>query len=782
MLQDLASRAEARVIRTPGIRQESSPAVQSMKKPPGITFLGSYPPRRCGIATFTRDLRGAVADCHPGAGCAVLSVTDPGRSYDYPSEVRFEIPEPDLPSYLRAAEFLNLSRSDVLCVQHEFGIFGGVAGSHVVGLLQRARMPKVVTFHTILKDPDDEQRRVFHQLIDCATRLVCMSRKGRELLESIYQAPAAKIAVIPHGIPDVPFVDPDCYKDQFDVADRPVLLTFGLLSPGKGIEHAIEALPAIVERHPQVVYIILGATHPNLIRDHGESYRMSLAQLARRLGVADNVMFVNRYVTVDELREYIAAADIYLTPYLNEAQITSGTLAYCFGAGKAVVSTPYWHAAELLDGDRGMLVPFRDSTAISDAVNHLLDDEAALQAMRRRAYQDGRGMLWSRTAEAYLRVFDEAREAFAGLPRPARPAATLGMERADLPVWRLDHLDRMTDHTGVFQHAVFSVPCFAHGYCTDDNARALLFSVQLEELNEHTAESARIQNAAAAFVHHAWNEESGRFRNFMSFERRWLEATGSEDSHGRAMWALGAVVGRTRRNNLRAWAADLFEKALPATETFTSPRAWAFTVLGLHEYLRKFDGDLLADRIRIELTQRLCDLHTLQSTDNWPWYEPIVSYDNARLPHALILTGHRTHQQPLLDLGLRTLRWLVCEQTGTQGCFRPIGSNGFWPQGGEKAAFDQQPLEAAATVSACLEAHAATADRYWLGEAARAFEWFLGHNDLNLPLYDPATGGTYDGLHPNRVNRNQGAESTLSFLIALADMKTRFHRMAAFPT
>lgn len=751
-----------------------------MKKSPGITFLGNYPPRRCGIATFTRDLRCALAARRPDSGCAVIAVTDPGHSYDYPPEVRFEIPEPDLPSYLRAADFLNLSRSEVLCVQHEFGIYGGPAGGHLIGLLRRTRMPKVVTLHTILEHPDDEQRRVFLELIDCATRLVCMSRKGRELLGSIYQVPEGKVAVIAHGIPDVPLVDPDSHKEQFDVAGRQVLLTFGLLSPGKGIEYAIEALPAIAGRHPQVVYIILGATHPNLVRDQGETYRLSLARLARRLGVADNVMFVNRYVDDSELHEYIAAADIYLTPYLNEAQITSGTLAYCFGAGKAVVSTPYWHAAELLAGGLGALVPFRNSAAIAEAINQLLDDGDALRAMRERAYQNSRGMLWPQTADSYLGVFEEAREVAAALPKRTRPAPTLGMERADLPAWRLDHLGRMTDSTGVFQHAVFSLPCFAHGYCTDDNARALLFSVQLEELNEHTGESARIQSAAAAFVHHAWNPGNARFRNFMSFERRWLEAAGSEDSHGRALWALGAVVGRTRQNSLRAWAAGLFEKALPTAETFTSPRAWAFTILGLHEYLRKLDGDLLVDRVRIELAQRLFDLYDVQSAENWPWYEPILSYDNARLPHALLLTGRWAGRRDMLDRGLQTLRWLVREQTGQQGCFRPVGSNGFWPQTGEKAVFDQQPLDASATVGACIEAHAATGDRFWLGEAVRAFEWFLGYNDLNLPLYDAATGGTLDGLHANRANLNQGAESTLSFLIALAEMKVRLNRMASF--
>ena len=744
----------------------------------GIAFLGNYPPRRCGIASFTHDLREAVAACSPGSGNSVLAVTDPGHSYNYPPEVRFEIPESDIQSYLRAADFLNLSRAEVLCVQHEFGIYGGPAGSHVIGLLRRARMPAVTTLHTILEHPDSDQRTAFNDLIECSTRLVCMTEHGRGLLRSVYGVPDEKIALIPHGIPDLPFADPNFYKDLFDVAGRPVLLTFGLLSPGKGIEYAIKALPEIIARHPEVVYIVLGATHPNLVRDQGESYRLSLESLARKLGVGDHVMFVNRYVSHGELCEYISAADIYLTPYLNEAQVTSGTLAYCFGAGKAVVSTPYWHAAELLAEGRGVLVPFRDAGAIATAVNHLLDDEAGRHAMRKHAYLLGREMVWKNAAAAYLRVFAEAREAATAAPRACRPAATLAQGRAHLPPWRLDHLGRMTESTGVFQHAIYSLPWFEQGYCTDDNARALLFTVQLEELNEHTAESARIQSAAAAFIHHAWNPQASRFRNFMDFRRHWLEAAGSEDSHGRALWALGAVVGRTRQRNLRAWAASLFDEALPATEHFTSPRAWAFAILGLHEYLRKLDGDLRVHRLRLVLAQRLLELHERQSAPDWPWYEPVLSYENARLPHVLILTGRWAKRQPMLDLGLATLDWLINEQAGSDGCFRPIGSNGFWSRGGEKSAYDQQPVEAAATVGACLEAHAATGEQRWLDEANRAFEWFLGRNDLNLPLYDAATGGTHDGLHQNRVNLNQGAESTLSFLNALAEMKMRCNRMA----
>ncbi|MFQ3578080.1 MAG: glycosyltransferase family 4 protein [Verrucomicrobiia bacterium] len=748
-----------------------------------VAFLGDYVPRRCGIATFTADLRNAVAAGGASDAFPVVAVTDPGRTYAYPPEVRFELPQNDVSSYVRAADFLNVSHIDVLCVQHEFGIYGGEAGAHLLALLRRARMPTVTTLHTILEKPDPSQAKVFHELIAFSDRLVTMSEKGRDMLRSIYGVGEEKIVLIPHGIPDVPFVDPNFYKDQFGLVGHPVLLTFGLLSPGKGIEIAIGALPAIVEQNPLTVYVILGATHPNLVRDQGETYRLSLERLVRKLGMEDHVMFVNRYVTTAELCEFIGAADIYLTPYLNEAQITSGTLAYCFGAGKAVVSTPYWHAAELLANGRGVLVPFGDSAAIAEGVNRILADEPRRHSMRKEAYMLGRSMIWSQVARDYLFTFEGAINSFIeNRPgRPPRDAATHGQSRRNLPPWRFDHLDRMTDSTGTFQHAVFSLPWFEHGYCTDDNARSLILTCILEQLQETSAPIHRIQTTAAAFLHHALVPETGRFRNFMAFDRRWLEEVGSEDSHGRALWALGTAVGRTTSPGLKAWAASSFEQALPVVADFTSPRAWAFTILGLHEYLRAFHGDLLANRMRCELSGRLLKLFTDHRSENWPWCEDIVSYDNARLPEALILTGRWTGDRTMLNCGLEALRWLMENQTApSSGHFRPIGSNGFWKKGEEPARFDQQPIEAASAVSACLEAFAASGDRTWKNYAEAAFEWFLGVNDLGLPLYDASTGGCFDGLHESRVNQNQGAESTLAFLVSLAHMRLQSDATASF--
>jgi glycosyltransferase involved in cell wall biosynthesis len=745
-----------------------------------VAFLGDYPPRQCGIATFTRDLRESVVAANPDWNCPVIAVSDRPGAYAYPPEVRFEIPQPDVASYVRAANFLNLAHMDVLCVQHEFGIFGGAAGSHLLALLRRVRMPVVTTLHTVLENPDEDQRRVFTEMVDLSSRLVVMAERARGMLTSLYGVEDAKISVIPHGIPDTGFTDPSFYKDQFEVSGRPVMLTFGLLSPNKGIEHVIRALPEIARAHPRLVYIVLGATHPNLVREEGENYRLQLERMARSLGIENNIRFVNRYVSNEELREYIGAADIYITPYLNEAQITSGTLSYCFGAGKAVVSTPYWHATELLGDGAGVVVPFRDSAAIAREVGALLSDEARLNSLRKQAYLAGRHMVWPAVAAAYTETFAGANDHYeANRRQQPRNGAFFG-EHSHLPPWRFDHLLRMTDSTGIFQHAIFTVPWFDHGYCADDNARALLLSVLLETLDECPPEMRSARAAYAAFLQHAFVRETGRFRNFMGFDRTWLESHGSEDSHGRALWALGAVVGRTRSEGLRAWAAPLFDDALPAVQSFTSPRAWAFTILGLHEYLRTLEGDLLAARMREELAARLFDLWQRSSTDDWPWFEHIVAYDNPRLSHALILSGRWTGRDEMREAGLRSLRWLMDRQSGERGCFRPVGSNGFWRKDGQPAEFDQQPIEAAAAVAACIEAFNTTGDNHWRSEANRAFDWFLGANDLGEILYDPATGGCRDGLHPNRANQNEGAESTLSFWLALAEMKALDNASASF--
>jgi glycosyltransferase involved in cell wall biosynthesis len=745
-----------------------------------VAFLGDYLPRKCGIATFTTDLRCAVAAQYPALQCLVVPVNDLADGYDYPPEVRFEIAEQDLPSYLRAADFLNITDVDVVCVEHEFGIFGGPAGSHVLALLRELQMPIVTTLHTVLREPNAEQRRVMRELILLSTQLVVMSERGREFLREIYQAPENKIDLIPHGIPDMPFADPNYFKDEFGVAGKQVLLTFGLLSPNKGIEYALRALPDIIREFPNVVYIVLGQTHPNLLRNEGEAYRLSLERLAKDLGVQKHVVFFNRFVELEELMRFIGAADIYLTPYLTEAQITSGTLAYAFGAGNAVVSTPYWHAAELLTAERGKLVPFRDAPAIAVAVVELLRDEPLRHSMRKNAYKLGREMIWSRVAQLYAKSFEQARQDHSFVGRKSSPIKTLDEQPGQLPELKLDHLFRMSDSTGIFQHASFTVANFAEGYCTDDNARALVLALMLQKLGHGSPELGAHAATCAAFLNYAFDRQQGRFRNFMTFDRRWMEKVGSEDCHGHALWALGLCVSQAGQGSFQMLAAQLFELALPVAAEFASPRAWAFTLIGIDEYLRRFGGDRRASQIRESLATRLMQSYGDTAGDDWHWFEEVVSYANAKLPHALILTGRCLNSAPMIETGLKALRWLTKLQTTDSGSFRPIGSNGFYPRAKSRAIFDQQPIEAQVTISACIEAYHATGSMSWVGEARRAFEWFLGRNDLGLALYDATTGGCRDGLHVDRLSQNQGGESTLAFLLSLAEMQALHNSLISF--
>ncbi len=744
--------------------------MQNLPNTKNVAFLGDYTPRRCGIATFTADICEAVAAEFPHAQCIVGSVNDRPEGYDYPERVRFEIDEQEIDSYRRAAEFLNINNVEVVSVQHEFGIYGGPAGSHLLAFLREVRMPVVTTLHTVLSEPNADQRAVMEQLDLLSNRFIVMAERGQRMLETIYGIDPAKIDLIPHGVIDMPFIDSNFFKDLFGVEGKTVLLTFGLLSPNKGIEHVIDAMPAILERHPNVVYLVLGATHPHLLAHEGEAYREKLERLAEERGVSEQVIFHNRFVSLEELKEFIGAADIYITPYLNEAQVTSGTLAYTFGAGKAVISTPYWHAQELLAGERGVLVPFRDSSAIAEGVTHFLSNPTLMTAMRKRAWKAGREMIWPVVARRYMESFERAR---ASLSVPSiETAAVRTTENANYPMppLKLDHLLKMSDHTGIFQHAIYNVPNYHEGYCTDDNARAFIFTVLLQEITGPQPDVERLATSYLAFLWYAFDANTCRFRNFMNHHREWIERAGSEDSHARALWAVGTALGRTPDVGHRNLCALLFQRGLGAVARFSSPRAWAFALLAIHEYLRTFSGDRVVAQMRDVLAGQLVALFHANATPEWKWFEKIATYDNAKLSHALILSGHWTSNGEMLKIGLSSLRWLLEAQTAEGGHFAPIGCHGFWRQGEEKARFDQQPLEAHAMVSACLEAFAVTRDEYWQRAALRCFEWFLGRNDLGQSLYDPTTGGCRDALLQDHLNQNQGAESSLAFYLSHAEI------------
>jgi glycosyltransferase involved in cell wall biosynthesis len=736
-----------------------------------IAVIGNYLPRRCGIATFTADLCNALAaELKSDEDLVAVAMNDIPGGYDYPERVKFSVRANVQADYLWAADYINVNQYEVAILQHEYGIFGGPSGSHILHTLKALHMPVLTTLHTVLREPSPEQKLIIEEIAHYSDRLLVMSHKAIEFLVDVHGITESKIAFVPHGIPDVSFREPGIYNDLFGLKGRDVLLTFGLLGPGKGIEKMIEAMPAIVSKHPEVVYVILGQIHPHIRASEGDAYHYGLKQLVDRLGLQQHVIFQNCFVELATLVQYLQTAKIYVAPYPNKEQITSGTLSYALGVGAAVVSTPFWHAEELLSGGRGRLVPFNEPGTMAEEIIALLENDRERNSMRFLAYQHGRSMTWKEVARQHLNLIAEA------LARPKPITKDLvGVRQSykllnELPEINLSHLKNMTDDTGIIQHAKYSIPDLDSGYCVDDNARALIAACLYYSLQKDKRILPLLQKYLA-FLCYAFNRENGYFRNFMAYDRRWLDLAGSEDSHARALWALGTAITYVPNDGgVRNTAMSLFLDGLPVTENFRSPRAWAIAILGLQSYLNKYGGDSYANRLRTQLAQRLFALFKRNGDSGWLWCEDIITYANAKLPHALVIAGESMPDTHMRDEGLKILDWLLHIQTHKDGHLSTIGNAGWYRRNGTKANFGQQPTEVENLIDACVDAYVTTGDKKWHDEAERCFGWFMGRNDLNTPIYNFETGGCCDGLEHYGVNQNQGAESTLSWLISLLRM------------
>ncbi|WP_313536559.1 glycosyltransferase family 4 protein [Sphingomonas sp.] len=722
-----------------------------------LALIGNFLPRKCGIATFTTDTYTALAERYPDIQVDVYAMDDLPGHYAYPPQVTGSIAQNDRSAYLETARKIEASGAEALWIQHEYGIFGGAAGEQLLALTDRVSVPVIVTLHTVLERPSADERRVMEALIRRASTLIVMAEKGREILKRVHGVEDSKIEVIPHGVPDRAFADTADFKPAFGWQGRDVILTFGLLAPSKGIETMIEAMPAVAAAHPSALYVILGATHPHLVAHEGEAYRDRLKAQIATLGLQDNVAFVDGFVEQSELLDYLQAADIYATPYPNPAQITSGTLSYAVSMGKPVISTPYIHATEILDQDHGVLVDFGDSASFSREINRLLGDKDARLALAKRAYDRGRTMLWARLAERAIEAFDAILD-----EKPHRIRTATNELPTLSPV--LTAVERMSDATGMLQHSIYSVPDRRHGYCIDDNARALILMSKIDAVDETVRD--RWTAIYGGFVQHAWNPDKRKFRNFMNFDRTWCEDEGSEDSNGRAIWALGVTARDARAQKHRDWASVLFDETASIAFDLGSPRAHAFAMLGAAAMAEAHPGHALSREILTRFGDELVALLERTRRPAWSWFEIVLAYDNARLPEALLRAGHVLGRQDFLDTGLETLAWIAERQTSPEGRFRAVGTESFGREYAEPLPFDQQPLEAQATIDACLAAHEATGDGRWAEEAMRAYRWYLGANDLDTPLASVADGGCFDGLMPTGLNRNQGAESILALQLA----------------
>ena len=744
-------------------------AATTIKK---LALIGNFLPRQCGIATFTTDVYQAVRSRFPDIAVDVYAMDDRPGAYDYPPEVTCSIDQGDLSAYLAAARRIEASGADAIWLQHEYGIFGGPAGEHILTLLDRTTLPVVVTLHTVLEEPDADQRRVMEGLLRRAAKVVVMADRARDILTRIYAANPKQVVTIAHGVPDRALADPALFKGRFGWEGRKVVLTFGLLSAGKGVETVIEGLSQVAAHHPDMLYVVLGATHPHLVAREGEAYRDGLKALAVAKGVGDHVQFIDGFVAYEELIDYLQAADVYCTPYRNKAQITSGTLAYAVGVGKAVVSTPYVHATEILDEGHGVLVPFGDVAGFADAIDRLLADDPGRRALSERAYARGRTMIWPRLAEATLMA---TAEAIAHRPRRLATRATLS--RPLVPDFAA--VERMSDATGMLQHSIYSVPDRRHGYCIDDNARALMLMSALPAID--AARRDKWTTIYASFVQYAWNPDQRRYRNFMRFDRNWCEEVGSEDSNGRTLWALATTARDARDKKHRDWATVLYDETASLALDLQSLRAQAFAMLGAAAMLEARPGHDLS----LAILRKFPDTHLALLAETrrpeWQWFEIVLAYDNARLPQALIAAGRALGRQDLIECGCATLQWICDKQTSPEGRFRAVGTESFHRPYAEPLKFDQQPLEAQATVEACVEAFTATGDARWVAEAERAYGWFLGANDLDLPLASADDGGCFDGLMPGGLNRNQGAESILALQLASCAISGLGKTMAGVP-
>ena len=729
-----------------------------------VVFISSFPPRKCGIATFTSDLIKNTAAATKGE-FEPLVVAMRSEDQKYADPVKFEIRQNVKSDYICAADYINFSHVDVVCVQHEFGLFGGDAGAYLSLLLNRLKAPIITTLHTVLDDPDPAYYKSLVDVCKASYRVITMNERGVGMLRDIYGISTRKIKLIAHGIPDLPFVDSNYYKHKFGLEDRRTILTFGLLNKNKGIEVVLKAMPAIVETEPSIIYIVLGMTHPNILKHEGESYRFGLQQMVKDLNLQEHVIFHNRFVNDQELHNFLCAADIYVTPYVSSKQLTSGTLSFAVGTGKAVVSTPYWAATELLADGRGKLVRFGDSKQIAQEIVEIVQNDSLYYSLRRRAYEYGRSRTWPKIGQAYWKLFSAKR-------RPLHIAAKTTLSAAEtissieVPEPSLVHLIKLTDDTGLYQHAKFTIPNREFGYCTDDNARAAI--VMTRYYAQYPEPKAlKLLDTYLSFIIHSQNSD-GTIRNFMDFDRTWWENEPLNDAFGRVLWAFGTVMAKPPTPAYLSIVKDCFDKSVENVQR-QLPRGMAYSILGMSDYLKQFPG---ASDIKRQL-ELAADGLVIQYEENnypdWKWFEDTLTYDNAVLPHALFVAGLTLDSKKYREIAEKSCEFLLANTYNGEH-FSFVGCKGWYERGQTRASFDQQPIEAARTVMMLKVAYDATQNERFLTLQRKAFDWFLGQNDLRTPLYDFRTKGCNDGLMRDGVNINQGAESTLSFLLSLLVM------------
>lgn len=728
-----------------------------------VAYISTYPPRECGLATFNENLVNALklnASYNQEKSFVVaLNESEDPNEHDYPKEVKFTIAQQVQQDYIDAADFINNSDVDTCIIEHEFGIYGGNSGVFLLSLINRLKKPFLTILHTVLREPNFMQQTIIKEIALKSSKIVVMSKKAVLFLTSIYKIPATSIKLIEHGVPDLEPVLNNKLSQTELFKNKKVLFTFGLISRNKGLETVIKALPRIVTQHPDVLYVVLGNTHPGVVKHNGEEYRESLKELAEQLGVSKNIAFVNQFVSQEELHQYLTTCHLYITPYLNEAQITSGTLSYAIGAGAAVVSTPYWHAEELLADNRGKLFDFKNDFQLSDIVNDLLNEEAKRQELKKNAFQYGLNLRWPAIGNIYLKALEEAIEQG---EKPQRVIPPI-IDVENMPALNLSHISLLTDDTGIIQHARFGIPNFKEGYCIDDNSRALILMLMTYEQDKSQA-ALKLMPVYLSFIQYMQTND-GYFRNFLSFTRNYLDELGSEDSFGRTIWSLGYLVSSAPNNSYREFGKELLSHSIDHFKNLKHLRGIANSLIGVCYYLKVHPRDERFITEANHLSSSLIKAYKRCKDGEWHWFEDKLTYDNAILPLALLHYYQISENTEFYDVAMESITFLN-GFSFENGYLNPVGNAGWMSKNGKNPIYDQQAIETMAMVLMYNKVYEITKDDTYLKYMHLSYEWFLGKNSLHVPLYDFETHGCADGLQFNSVNRNQGAESTIAYFVS----------------
>lgn len=730
-----------------------------------IICIGTYPPRKCGIATFTKNLVNAIYAAAEkqltDAQIEVIAMNESGHNYNYPDIVTRTISDNNKSDYITAADYINNSGADICLFQHEYGIYGGNSGLLVLSLLKRIKIPIVSTFHSVLHNPSFHQREVLKKIGAFSAKVIVMNVLAIDFLKRIYDLPSDKILVIEHGIPNFESFDRSIIEKPKSWEGRTILLTFGLLGRSKGIETVIKALPYIIDKHPELLYVVLGKTHPHVVKYSGEEYRDSLEALTNQLELKNNVEFVNRYVTELELVQKLLLADIYVSPYLNKNQITSGTLCYAVGSRSAVVSTPYWHAKTLLANGIGCLYNFGDHIGLAEILVNLLNNPDEIDILKNKSFIYGKTISWTKIGMKYLSTFNLVVTTY-----------NIVEDKIVIPNFTTEHLERLTDCTGLIQHSNGCVPDYNTGYCLDDNARALIVSLIAYKQTGEKKYLSQI-NTFLSFLMYM-QEDDGSFKNYLSYDRKLKGSEkGSDDAFGRAIWALGILIQLSPNESLFHVALDLFNRAIAHFSALKYVRGYANCILGLYHYLKKFPDQKEYIEILTDLADKLVEKYEIQKSNNWDWFETMVTYDNGLIPAALYLASKYSDNKIYFDVADAT-RKTIEEKCLVKGELTLIGNKEWWIKNHKTYEFAQQPIDAMAMIIMYKCAYRCTSDKKYIENMKICFDWFFGKNDLNLPVYDQITCGCHDGLENLEVNRNQGAESTIAYLLSWLVTKPYF--------